>query len=1181
MFDHDTDELWRGRALMDTLPADAPAIGAGLTDSSIVATDDHARYQAVVGELAWRALMGTDLDMLFQETVTTVAAALTVECCHLLELLPSAEEMLLRAGVGWGTRRVRIAKVPARDDSQAAFTLRARLPVISNQLRTEQRFRGGPLVDECRPTAGVSVEIHSGRRTYGVLIAHTARPRSFGPDDAHFLQSVAYVLAQAIERKQAEFKLADSRRFLESTLNALPSQIAILDASGTIVAVNDAWRRFAGAAGCKGQNAGVGRDYFHVCAETRLHGEQAEGIARGVGEVIHRQRDDYRAEYAVLEGHRTRWTRLQATRFGSDGSTHVVVSHEDITAERLAEHERTSFFEQSVNLLCVAGMDGHFRRINPAWTATLGFAAEDLLAMPYLEIVHPDDRVAMTAEVQRLAAGAATISFECRCLTRDGDYRCILWSATPLVDRSGFYATGHDITQRKHAEEALAERVTMASLAADIGVTLAHQNELAPMLQECAEAMVRHLGAAFARIWTVDEVADVLELAASAGMYRHTDGAHARIRVGQLKIGRIAQDRQPHVTNDVQSDPQVSNHQWAAREGMRAFAGYPLICGQRLLGVVGLFSRKQLSETVTKELAAVADGIAMGMERARVAGALRESEGRFDLAIRGSSDGVWDWNILTDDVFFSPRYKEMLGYEDHELANHISTWESRLHPQDRHRVLTAVRRHLKQRLPFEVEFRMQTKTGEFRWYYARGQAVWDASGEAHRMAGSLSDITARKHAERELFNAHAETEQLLASISSILVGTDDQECITKWNAAAEETFGIPASSVIGRPFLDCGIQWQSQDLADSIAMARQLQRTLRIDDLRFTTADSGDRVLSLSIDAIHDEGGEYGGLLLLGEDITEQRNLETQLRQAQKLESIGQLAAGIAHEINTPIQYISDNARFLKESFASIDSLLSEYNDVLSLAGQSRLTSERIARAESAREAADVEYLATEIPSAIDQSLDGLARVAAIVRAMKDFSYIGGEEKTEVDINRSIESTILVARNEWKYVAEVVTDFDTELPLVSCQPGEINQVVLNLIVNAAHAIADNPRRAPDELGRIIVTTRKIDEWVEIRVRDSGTGIPDEIRSRIFDPFFTTKEVGRGTGQGLAIAYSVVAEKHGGTINFETEVGHGTTFIVRLPLAPTAAVSTAGPRHFTEAESPEQPLSDIDELPEQP
>jgi signal transduction histidine kinase len=202
---------------------------------------------------------------------------------------------------------------------------------------------------------------------------------------------------------------------------------------------------------------------------------------------------------------------------------------------------------------------------------------------------------------------------------------------------------------------------------------------------------------------------------------------------------------------------------------------------------------------------------------------------------------------------------------------------------------------------------------------------------------------------------------------------------------------------------------------------------------------------------------------------------------------------------------------------------------------------------------ADLEYVTTEILKALEQSLDGTERVGNIVRAMKDFSHPGTGEKKSVDLNRAIESTTTVARNEWKYVADLVLNLDPTLPPIPCFPGEFNQVILNLIVNAAHAISDAIGKEVEQKGTITIGTRVEGEWVEVRITDTGTGIPEPARDKIFDPFFTSKEVGKGTGQGLAMAHDVIVKKHGGRLTFETEVGTGTTFIIQLPYQATAVM----------------------------
>jgi signal transduction histidine kinase len=270
-----------------------------------------------------------------------------------------------------------------------------------------------------------------------------------------------------------------------------------------------------------------------------------------------------------------------------------------------------------------------------------------------------------------------------------------------------------------------------------------------------------------------------------------------------------------------------------------------------------------------------------------------------------------------------------------------------------------------------------------------------------------------------------------------------------------------------------------------------------------------------------------------------------QLAQAQKLEAIGQLAAGMAHEINTPIQYVGDNFRFLSDSILQIDRVLAQYAQLLETVKQSGSFSHLTAEIDGIIGDVDLHYLREEIPQAIRQCNEGIERVAHIVKAMKEFSHPGSERMKPVDLNYAIESTLTVCRHEWKYVAEAVTDLDPALPPVRCLAGELKQVILNLVINAAHAIAEAQK--PDALGRICVSTRQSGESVEIRVEDNGVGIPEAIQSRIFDPFFTTKEVGKGTGQGLAIARNVIVKKHGGKLSFETESGTGTTFFIQLPI----------------------------------
>jgi two-component system NtrC family sensor kinase len=285
------------------------------------------------------------------------------------------------------------------------------------------------------------------------------------------------------------------------------------------------------------------------------------------------------------------------------------------------------------------------------------------------------------------------------------------------------------------------------------------------------------------------------------------------------------------------------------------------------------------------------------------------------------------------------------------------------------------------------------------------------------------------------------------------------------------------------------------------------------------------------------------GVLL---DVTETRQLEVQLRQAQKLESVGRLASGVAHEINTPVQFVSDNVHFMKGAFGDLATLVTKYQSLRAAVADGTASPALAAEIVQAEEEADVAYVLESAPPALDRSIEGLTRIADIVRSMKEFAHPDQKEMAATDLNHALASTLIMARNEYKYVAEVATDFG-DVPPVVCHAGEMNQVFLNIIVNAAHAIGDVVKGTPQR-GRISIATRREGDDVIVAISDSGGGIPEAIRDRIFDPFFTTKDVGKGTGQGLAIARNVVVDKHGGQIAVQSQIGVGTTFSIRLPIA---------------------------------
>ena len=396
-----------------------------------------------------------------------------------------------------------------------------------------------------------------------------------------------------------------------------------------------------------------------------------------------------------------------------------------------------------------------------------------------------------------------------------------------------------------------------------------------------------------------------------------------------------------------------------------------------------------------------------------------------------------------------------------------------------------------------------------------------------------------------------EAEELLDSLPTILIGLAQDLRITRWNLMAGKVFAHPAEEACGKPLDTVKIPWDGDRVRLGLERCRADGMSVRLDDLSFVRANGKEGVLGLAINPRLRDGDVFLGFTIMGADITERKMLEKQLAQAQKLRSIGQLASGIAHEINTPTQYVGDNIRFLKDAFEDLIVVLQGDEELLAAARGGVVSAELIRRLQDGRERADLEYLVSEVPVAIQHTLEGVERISKIVRAMKDFAHPGREEKAPADLNQIIDSTVTVARNEWKYVADMQTDFDRSLPPVLCHPAEIGQVILNLVINAAHAIEDVVKQGRAAKGGITIATRRRDGWAEIRISDTGGGIPENIRHRIFDPFFTTKEIGRGTGQGLAICYPVIVGKHGGRITFDSEVGRGTTFTIGLPLGEQA------------------------------
>ncbi|GIF22374.1 PAS domain S-box-containing protein [Actinoplanes tereljensis] len=441
------------------------------------------------------------------------------------------------------------------------------------------------------------------------------------------------------------------------------------------------------------------------------------------------------------------------------------------------------------------------------------------------------------------------------------------------------------------------------------------------------------------------------------------------------------------------------------------------------------------------------------------------------------------------------------------------------------------------------EFESRTKDGRPCWMRVVLYRVTDDEGVVSLMAVER-DITKRYNAEQAQQAAKNRAEALadelsvekavltgvISSIPHLIYWKDAEGRYVGHNAAFLATRGLPAGSdLTGRTENEIGA---ADDLARLLSQleARVLDTGEPIVDHHATVTGPDRTVRTVLMSALPQPVGDGRvGVIGIGADVTRISALERQLNQTNRLEAIGQLAAGIAHEINTPIQFISDNTRFVEQSFTQLLNAVTQVREPI-VAVDPDL---------------DLDFLVTEVPTAMTESLEGLARVAQIVRAMKDFSH-PGHGRGDVDLNRAVESTSQVARNEWKYHAELTLDLGADVGLVPCYEGELKQVILNLIVNSAHAVEAAASQRGGGLGHITVRTARAPDEIRIVVADDGIGMDDATQQRIYDPFFTTKEVGKGTGQGLSMAYATIVQKHGGTIHVRSSPGAGAEFTITIP-----------------------------------
>jgi PAS domain S-box-containing protein len=522
----------------------------------------------------------------------------------------------------------------------------------------------------------------------------------------------------------------------------------------------------------------------------------------------------------------------------------------------------------------------------------------------------------------------------------------------------------------------------------------------------------------------------------------------------------------------------------------------------------------------------------------RIRRELTERNQLFEVITENAADMIAVTDCAGNQLYNSPAYQTVLGYSLEELKATSSV--EQIHPEDRQRVLEAAEKARLTGRGERLEYRIRHKNGTWRTLESVATAIPNEAGQIEKLVIVNRDITERERAE-ETKNRSDQLFRSIAENSADLIAVVDKDGHRIYNNPTyERLLGYTQEE------LKHTISFQQIHPDDRPLVTRAAERAFKtgvgqIVEYRMQRKDGTYVTLESHGSFIRDSRGEIEASVISARDISDRR----MAMQNEKLSAIGQLAAGIAHEINTPVQYVSDNIAFLSDIWNQIDAAMAF---CLAPAHASITSDSRPSGAVTAvRPLEEWDWLRQEVPKAISQSLEGIRRMSKILGAMRRFSHTGGGEREQVDLNEALDATLTIVQNQIKHIADVQTDYQTNLPRLECYADEMNQVFLNLIVNATHAIREASKKQARERGKLTIRTRQIDDDVQIEIQDNGTGIPLPACARIFEPFFTTKQVGEGTGQGLTICHDIVVRKHHGNIWFDTELDRGTTFFIRIPI----------------------------------
>lgn len=701
--------------------------------------------------------------------------------------------------------------------------------------------------------------------------------------------------AQVLVRELIELrKEREQAELLRVTLSCIGDAVVVTDEKGRVTSLNPVAEQLTGWSGHDAHGKPVQEIFRIVNEQTREEEANPAVTALREGCVV------ALANHTVLLARDGRELPIDDSASpirNTDGAVvGCVLVFRDATQRRDSElrirhsEERYRALGTATSqIVWTTNPDGHTIEDSPSWRAYTGQTFEQWKGLGWLNAIHPEDRE-RTAEVwSRAVRDKSIYTIEYRVLRHDGKVRWMSVRGVPVLGDDGtvreWIGANTDITALKRAESEAAERTRLVAVRADVSTSLVLREETSTALQSCCEALVEHLGVAFARIWTMDQPEGDLVLKASAGQYTHLDGPHSRVQYGALKIGRIAATQQPHLTNDVPNDPNVSDAEWAAEQGMVSFAGYPLLAEGQVRGVIAMFGREAFSDVVFSGLVPLAEQVAQFLQRKEADAALRESELRYRMVGQAANDAIWDWDLATNKVTWNEGVQVRFGYSEMQVGEDATWWTEHIHPDDRQRVMDSIHaviggsddRWLE-------EYRFQRADGSFASLLDRGRVLRDEQGKPIRMVGSMLDLTEKLEIERELQEARS---RLDSTLSAAEVGTwefDPINDVVRADLNLARMFGMSVDDSNGQPlsaFLGSIHPDDRQRVITAVEESLEGGNTYET-EYRLAVGDSGVRWVIARGRVERDAAGQAVRMPGVVVDITERKQFEEALLDSEE-----------------------------------------------------------------------------------------------------------------------------------------------------------------------------------------------------------------------------------------------------------------------------------------------------------